>query len=105
VKPGNWNHFRLVVLGKTAELLINGKQVWKIDNLTPATGLIGRQCEVPAGGQFLFRTVRFSERQRAVCNAPARVTLPLSVTVLRCVPSHVDVEHRSQCGCQDSLSL
>jgi len=62
VKPGEWNHFRLVVVGRTAELLINGKQAWKIDNLTPASGLIGLQCEVPGGGQFLFRNVRISER-------------------------------------------
>ena len=62
VKPGDWNHFRLVVVGKTAELLINGKQAWKIDNLNPATGLIGLQCEVPGGGQFLVRNVRISER-------------------------------------------
>ena len=63
VKPGEWNHFRLVVVGKTAELLINGKQAWKIDNLRPASGLVGLQCEVPAGGQFLFRNIRISERQ------------------------------------------
>jgi hypothetical protein len=62
VKPGEWNRFRLVVVGSTAELLINGKQAWKIDNLTPATGLIGLQCEVPGGGQFLFRNIRISER-------------------------------------------
>lgn len=62
VKPGDWNHFRLVVVGKTAELLINGKRAWKIDNLTPASGLIGLQCEVPGGGQFLFRNLRISER-------------------------------------------
>ncbi len=62
VKPGDWNHFRLVVIGKTAELLINGKQAWKINNLTPATGLIGLQCEVPGGGQFLFRNIRISQR-------------------------------------------
>jgi len=62
VKPGQWNHFRLVVAGKTAELLINGKQAWKIDDLTPAIGLIGLQCEVPGGGQFLFRNIRISEQ-------------------------------------------
>ena len=62
VKEGDWNKFRLVVLGKTAELLINGKQAWKIDDLKPASGLIGLQCEVPAGGQFLFRDIRISER-------------------------------------------
>ncbi len=62
VKPGDWNHFRLVVVGKTAELLINGKRAWKIDDLTPAKGLIGLQCEVPGGGQFLMRNIRISER-------------------------------------------
>lgn len=48
--------------GKTAALLINGKRAWKIDDLTPATGLIGLQCEVPGGGQFLIRDIRISER-------------------------------------------
>ena len=62
VKPGDWNHFQIVVVGKTAELLINGKQAWKINDVTPATGLIGLQCEVPGGGQFLFRNIRISER-------------------------------------------
>ena len=62
VKEGEWNKFRIVVVGNTAELLINGKQAWKIDTLKPASGLIGLQCEVPAGGQFLFRNIRISER-------------------------------------------
>ena len=52
----------MVVIGKTAELLINGKQAWKIDDFKPATGLIGLQCEVPGGGQFLVRNIRISER-------------------------------------------
>jgi hypothetical protein len=62
VKPGEWNQFRLIVVGSTAELLINGTQAWKIDDLKPTTGLIGLQCEVPGGGQFLFRNIRISER-------------------------------------------
>jgi hypothetical protein len=62
VKPGDWNHFRLVVVGKTAELLFNGKRAWKIDDLEPASGLIGLQCEVPGGGQFLIRNIRISQR-------------------------------------------
>ncbi len=37
-------------------------KAWKIDNLHPATGLIGLQCEVPGGGQFLVRNLRISER-------------------------------------------
>ncbi len=62
VKPGQWNHFRLVVVGKTAELLINGQRAWKIDGFQPASGLVGLQCEVPAGGQFLIRNIRICER-------------------------------------------
>ena len=62
VKPGEWNHFRIVVVGKTVELLINGKQAWKIGNFKPARGPIGLQCEVPNGGQFLVRNFRISER-------------------------------------------
>jgi hypothetical protein len=62
VKPGEWNVFRVTVVGKTASLEINGKPAWKIENLKPATGYIGLQCEVAGGGQFLFRSVRISER-------------------------------------------
>jgi len=62
VKPGEWNHFRIVVVGKTVELLINGKPAWKIDDFKPARGLIGLQCEVPGGGQFLIRNFRISEK-------------------------------------------
>jgi len=62
VKPGQWNHFRLVVVGQTVELTINGRQAWKIDDFKPASGLVGLQCEVPAGGQFLVRNIRISER-------------------------------------------
>jgi hypothetical protein len=62
VKPGEWNRFRVTVVGTTASLEINGKLAWKIEKLKPASGYIGLQCEVPAGGQFLFRSVRVSTR-------------------------------------------
>jgi hypothetical protein len=62
VKPGDWNHFRVIVVGKTAELLINGKKAWKFSGFKPSRGLIGLQCEVPGGGQFLIRNIRISER-------------------------------------------
>lgn len=62
VKPGEWNQFRVTVIDKTVTLEINGKLAWKIDRVKPATGYIGLQCEVPGGGQFLFRNVRISER-------------------------------------------
>ena len=61
-KATDWNQFRLTVIGKTATLEINGKEAWKIDRVKPATGYIGLQCEVPAGGQYLFRNIRISEK-------------------------------------------
>ena len=62
VKPGEWNHFRVTVVGTTATLEINDKLAWKIDQMKPPTGYIGLQCEVPGGGQFYFRNLRVSER-------------------------------------------
>ena len=62
VKAGEWNQFRVTAIGTTIELQINGKQAWKIDGVTPASGLIGLQCEVPGGGQFLFRNIRICEK-------------------------------------------
>ena len=58
-KPaGEWNHFKLKVVGKTAELAINGKPAWKTDEIEPAKGYIGIQVEVPGGGQYQFRNIR-----------------------------------------------
>jgi hypothetical protein len=62
VKQGEWNHFRLTVIGKTAALEINGKPAWKINSMKPPVGYIGLQCEVPGGGQFYFRDIRISVR-------------------------------------------
>ena len=62
VKAGEWNHFRITVIGQTCSLEINGKSAWKLDAFKPASGYIGLQCEVPGGGQFYFRNVQISER-------------------------------------------
>ncbi len=61
VKPGEWNHFKLTVIGRTAALEINGRQAWKVDRVEPAAGYIGLQAEVPLGGQFEFRNIRVTE--------------------------------------------
>lgn len=63
-KPGDWNHFKLTVIGKTAELEVNGKHGWKYESLEPATGYVGLQAEVPLGGQFEFRNIRITELDR-----------------------------------------
>ena len=60
-KPGEWNHFKLTVIGTTAELEINGKPAWKADGVKEPSGYIGLQAEIPGGGQFLFRNIRVLE--------------------------------------------
>jgi hypothetical protein len=61
VLAGQWNHFRLTVIGKTAALEINGKPAWKTDAVAVPDGYIGLQSEVPVGGQFEFRNIRITE--------------------------------------------
>ncbi len=61
-KNGEWNSFKLTVRGTTAAMEINGKPAWKADGLQgPKTGFISLQCEVPGGGQFLFRNLYLTE--------------------------------------------
>jgi hypothetical protein len=60
-KPGEWNAFRLKVVGNTAELSINGKPAWKTDKIDAPTGYIGLQSEVTLGGQFEFRNIRIAK--------------------------------------------
>jgi hypothetical protein len=60
-KPGDWNRFRLTVVGATAALEINGKPAWKADGVKTPTGYIALQAEIPGGGQFLFRNIRVCE--------------------------------------------
>lgn len=61
VKDGDWNHFKLTVIGLAASLEINGKPAWKADGLEAPSGYIGFQSEVPLGGQFLFKEIRITE--------------------------------------------
>ena len=37
-KPGEWNHFKLSVVGTTAAMEINGQPAWKADGLPLVTG-------------------------------------------------------------------
>jgi len=60
-KPGQWNRFKLTVVGTTAALEINGQPAWKADGLESACGYICLQAEVPGGGQFLFRNIQITE--------------------------------------------
>ena len=61
VKSGEWNHFKLTVIGDTAELEINGKPAWKATGLENADGYVGLQSEVDGGGQFEFRNIELTD--------------------------------------------
>ena len=61
IKPGEWNHFKITVAGKTAALEINGKPAWKTDEVDNPAGYIGFQCEEPLGGQFEFKNITITE--------------------------------------------
>lgn len=56
-KPGEWNHFKLTVQGKTAELEFNGEKAWTHDGIETPKGHLCLQAEVPGGGQFLFKNI------------------------------------------------
>lgn len=60
-KNGEWNAFKLTVVGNTAELEINGKPAWKTDKIDTPSGYIGLQSEVTLGGQFEFRNIKIKE--------------------------------------------
>jgi hypothetical protein len=61
IRTGEWNHFKLTVVGSTAELEINGQPAWKTDAIEAPDGYIGLQAEVPIGGQFEFRDIKVTE--------------------------------------------
>jgi hypothetical protein len=60
-KKDEWNHFKLTVKGKTAELEFNGEKAWSRDGIEPAKGHLCLQAEVPQGGQFLFKNITIKE--------------------------------------------
>lgn len=60
-RPGDWNRFKLTVIGTTAALEINGRPAWKADGVISPSGYIALQAEIPGGGQFLFRNIRIRE--------------------------------------------
>jgi hypothetical protein len=60
-KPGQWNHFKLTVVGDTATLEINGQKAWIASGLKNTDGYIGFQSEVDGGGQFEFRNIELTD--------------------------------------------
>ncbi|MGI8980151.1 MAG: 3-keto-disaccharide hydrolase [Pirellulaceae bacterium] len=62
IKSGDWNHFKLTVIGDKAEMEINGKPAWKVEGgIEGKDGYIGIQVEVPGGGQFEFKDIFVTE--------------------------------------------
>lgn len=61
VKPGEWNHVKLTVIGGQAACEINGKQAWATDGIEAEEGYVGLQVEVPLGGQFEFKNIQITE--------------------------------------------
>lgn len=57
-KNGEWNAFKLTVVGDTGELEINGKPAWKASGIEAKEGYIGLQSEVTLGGQFEFKNIK-----------------------------------------------
>lgn len=61
IKPGEWNHFKLTVVGQTAELEINGRRAWKAKGVQGESGYVGFQAEVAKGGEFEFKEIHITE--------------------------------------------
>ncbi len=62
IRPGEWNTFKLTVLGTKAALQINGQPAWQADGLgEPSKGYIALQAEVPGGGRHRFRNIYITE--------------------------------------------
>ena len=75
-KKDEWNHFKLTVKGKTAELEFNGEKAWSVDKIEPATGYLCLQAEVPQGGQFLFKNIPIKELEVKKEEAEAKKETP-----------------------------
>jgi hypothetical protein len=64
VRNGEWNRFKLTVVGSKAALEINGQPAWEADGIEEKDGYICLQAEVPGGGQFLFREIRIAQVEK-----------------------------------------
>jgi hypothetical protein len=61
VKPGDWNHVKLTVIGDKAACEINGQDAWVVEGIEADEGYLGLQVEVPEGGQFEFKNIQVTE--------------------------------------------
>ena len=61
VKPNDWNHVKLTVVGERAAMEINGQAAWETDGIQAKDGYLGLQVEVPLGGQFEYKNIAVTE--------------------------------------------
>lgn len=61
IKPGEWNHFELSVIGSKVAMKINGEQAYQADGIANSDGYICLQAEVPGGGQFWFKNIKIAQ--------------------------------------------
>ena len=61
IKPGEWNHFELSVIGSKVAMKINGEQAYEADGIANSDGYICLQSEVPGGGQFWFKNIKIAQ--------------------------------------------
>lgn len=56
--PGEWNHYEIILRGRTLELFVNGERVNEARELDVRAGPIGLQSE---GGEIHFRDIRLEK--------------------------------------------
>lgn len=61
IKPGEWNHLQLTVVGSEAKLRINDQDAWSTQGVERPRGYIAIQVEAPLGGQFEYRDIAITE--------------------------------------------
>jgi hypothetical protein len=61
VQADQWNTLQLTVAGKTAELLINGQQCWKLEDLPLRTGWLEFRAGPENGAALELREIRIVE--------------------------------------------
>ncbi|MEX2176469.1 MAG: family 16 glycoside hydrolase [Pirellulaceae bacterium] len=61
IKPGEWNHVKLTIVGDKAQMKINGRPAWETTGIEARDGYVGIQVEVPGGGQFEFKEITVTE--------------------------------------------
>src|SRR5262245_3205206 len=61
VKPNEWNHVKLTVVGDRCSAEINGQAAWETDGIKERDGYVGLQVEVPLGGQFEYKNIAITE--------------------------------------------